>query len=64
MKKITNKSLQTALLRGAVAVSGGMCTIITSLFFDNIYGVISTIFIGAGLICLINLNEQNKHEEK
>jgi hypothetical protein len=54
MKKITNKSLQAALLRGAVLVSGGMCTAITSLFFDSIYGVIVTLFLGAGMIALID----------
>ena len=54
MKKITNKQVQTALLRGAVLVSGGICTIITSLFFEDIYGVLTTLCIGSGLICLIN----------
>jgi hypothetical protein len=54
MKKITNKSLQTALLRGAVTVSGGMCTIITSLFINDIYGVIATLCVGGGVITLIN----------
>jgi hypothetical protein len=54
MKKITNHKVQTALLRGAVAVSGGMCTIITSLFFEDIYGVLATLCIGSGIICLIN----------
>lgn len=54
MKKITNKSLQTALLRGAVAISEGMCAVITSLFINDIYGVIATLCIGSGLICLIN----------
>jgi hypothetical protein len=54
MKKIVNKKVQTALLRGAVAISGGMCTIITSLFIEDIYGVLTTLFAGAGLICLIN----------
>lgn len=67
MKRITNKSLQAALLRGAVLVSGGLATAIISLFFDNIYGVVVTIFLGAGMIALIdetitnNLN--NKHYE-
>lgn len=54
MKKISSRKLQTALLRGAVLVSGGMCTIITSLFFEDIYGVLATLCIGSGLICLIN----------
>ena len=54
MKKITNKSLQTALLRGAVIVSGCMLTGITALFFNNIYGVVTTLFLGAGMIALID----------
>lgn len=54
MKKITNKSLQTALLRGAVAVSGSLCTAMTALFFDSIYGVVVTLFLGAGMIALID----------
>jgi hypothetical protein len=54
MKKITNKSLQAALLRGAVLVSGCMCTTITSLFFDSIYGVAVTLCLGAATIALID----------
>ena len=54
MKRINNKSLQTALLREAVAVSGCMATAITSLFFDSIYGVAVTLFLGAGMIALID----------
>ena len=54
MKKIINKSLQAALLRGAVLVSGCMATATTSLFFDNIYGVVVTLFLGAGMTALID----------
>ena len=54
MKKITNKQVQTALLRGAVLVSGGMMAIIISLFINDIYGVIATLMIGGGLITTIN----------
>lgn len=54
MKKITNKSLQTALLRGAVAVSGGIATILTALFIEDIYGSIATLMVGGGVITLIN----------
>lgn len=54
MKRITNKQLQAALLRGAVLVSGSMATIITALFFDSIYGVAVTLFLGAGMIALID----------
>lgn len=54
MKKITNSKIQTALLRGAVLVSGCMATAITSLFFDSIYGVLTTLFLGAAVIALID----------
>ncbi len=54
MKKITNSKLQTALLRGAVLVSGCTATAITSLFFEDIYGILTTLFLGAGMIALID----------
>ncbi|MBO7444323.1 MAG: hypothetical protein J6T69_05850 [Methanobrevibacter sp.] len=54
MKKIVNKSLQTALLRGAVAVSGSTCTAVTALFFVDIYAVLTTLCLGAGMIALID----------
>lgn len=54
MKRITNKSLQTVLLRGAVLVSGCMATAIASLFSDSIYGVVVTLCLGAGMIALID----------
>lgn len=54
MKRITSKSLQAALLRGAVAVSGSMATIITALFSNSIYGVVVALFLGAGMIALID----------
>ena len=54
MKKINSHKLQTALLRGAVAVSGCIATAIASLFFDSIYGVVVTLCLGAGMIALID----------
>lgn len=54
MKKIVNKKVQTALLRGAVLVSGCVATTTTALFFEDIYGVLATLCVGAGLITLIN----------
>ena len=54
MKKISSRKLQTALLRGAVLVSGGMCTVITALFLNDIYGSIATLMVGGGVITLIN----------
>lgn len=54
MKKIVNKKVQTALLRGAVTVSGCVATLCVALFLNDIYGVIATLCIGSGLICLVN----------
>jgi hypothetical protein len=58
MKKITNSKIQTALLRGAVLLSGSMLTGITALFIDDFYGVITLLVIGAGIVCI--LDEQIK----
>lgn len=54
MKKITNSKVQTALLRGAVIVSGSMLTGIAALFADDFYEVITLLAIGAGIICIID----------
>ena len=54
MKKVTTKLLQTALLRGAVAVSGSTATAVTALFIKNIYGVLTTLFLGAAIVVLID----------
>ena len=62
MKKITNKSLQTALLRGAVLVSGSVLTGITALFADDFYGVITLLVAGAGIVCITD--EQIKANSK
>lgn len=54
MKKITNSKVQTALLRGAVLLSGSMLTGITALFLDDFYGAITLLVIGAGIVCIID----------
>lgn len=64
MKKITNSKIQAALLRGAVLVSGGLATVVTSLFFDSIYGVVDTLFLGAGMIALIDETITNNLNKK
>jgi hypothetical protein len=64
MKKITIKSLQTALLRGAALASGCMLTGITALFFNDIYGVIATLLLGAGMIVLIDETITNNLNKK
>ena len=64
MKKITNFKIQTALLRGAVLVSGGLATAVASLFFNSIYGVVATLFLGAGMIALIDEAVTNNLNKK
>jgi len=54
MKKITSSKVQTALLRGAVMVSGCMATAIASVFSDSIYGAVVTLMVEAGMIALID----------
>lgn len=54
MKRITNSKVQTALLRGAVLVSGSTLTGVTALFIDDFYGVITLLVVGAGIICIID----------
>ena len=64
MKKITNFKIQTVLLRGAVLVSGGLATVVASLFFNSIYGVVATLFLGAGMIALIDEAVTNNLNKK
>lgn len=54
MKRIQNKNLAMALLRGAVLVSGSTLTGVTALFIDDFYGVITLLVVGAGIICIID----------
>ena len=54
MKRITNHKLQTALLRGAVLVSGCTATAVTSLFFEDIYAVLTALVLGAAFVVLID----------
>lgn len=54
MKKITNKKFASALLRGAVAVSGITCTLTVMLFINSWYGIIAVAFVGAGIVTLMD----------
>jgi hypothetical protein len=53
MKKITNKKLQAALLRGAVLLAGSVCTICAMVFCESIYGFILTTFVGGGITAAV-----------
>lgn len=46
MKRITNKKLQAALLRGAVLLSGGMLTVIAMTFCNSIGSMTAILSIG------------------
>ena len=54
MKKITNRKLQTALLRGAVLLSGCMATVMVTLFCNTLSDVILSLILGATIIALID----------
>lgn len=54
MKKITNKSLQAALLRGAVLVSGSMATVMVALFCNTLSGVVLSLILGTVVTVLID----------
>lgn len=64
MKKIISHKLQTALLRGAVVVSGCILTGIIALFFNSIYGVAVTLFLGASITALIDETITNNINSK
>jgi hypothetical protein len=59
MKKILNKSLQTALLRGAVMLSGGTLAGVLAVFSNSIYGVIMSVLIVAGFTACIDESIKN-----
>jgi hypothetical protein len=59
MKKILNKSLQTALLRGAVMLSGGTLAGVLAVFSNSIYGVIMSVLIVAGFTARIDESIKN-----
>ena len=53
MKKINNK-LAMALLRGAVALSGIMATMIIVLFTENLKSCMLTLLIGVSTVVLVD----------
>jgi hypothetical protein len=59
MKKILNKSLQTALLRGAVMLSGGTLAGVLAVFSNSIYGVAVSIIIVAGITAVVDESIKN-----
>ena len=54
MKKITNRKLQTALLRGAVLLSGGMATVMVALLCNTLSGVVLSLILGTVVTVLID----------
>lgn len=54
MKKVINKKMQTALLKGAVMLVGSVCILNAALFIDDVYGAITAIMVGSGVIMLIS----------
>lgn len=62
MKRITNKKLQTALLRGAVLLSGCMATVTAMLFCETIGSLAAILTLGVVCTTLIDnyISENNK----
>ena len=62
MKKITNKSLQTALLKGAVLVSGTLCTICAMVFADTFSGLLAVALSGGIVMSILceHIEQLNK----
>ncbi len=54
MKKINSHKLQTALLRGAVLLSGGMTTVMVALFCNTLSGVVLSLILGTVVTVLID----------
>ena len=59
MKKIKNKNLASALLRGAVAVSGTMCTTVAMLFTDSWSGFFGIALLGGITVTLLTNSINN-----
>lgn len=53
MKKINSHKLQTALLRGAVLLSGGMATVMVALFCSTLSGVVLSLILGTVVTVII-----------
>lgn len=64
MKRITNKKLQAALLRGAVLLSGGMMTVVAMTFCDSISSMAAVLSIGSIIITLADNNIQKYGKEE
>lgn len=62
MRKITNKSLQTVLLRGAVLVSGTLCTICAMAFAGTFSGLLAIALSGGIVMSLFceHIEQLNK----
>ena len=45
-------------------MSGSTCTSVTALFFNNIYGVVVTLFLGAAIVVLIDEQIGNNLKNK
>lgn len=56
MKRIQNKSLAMALLRGAVALSGLMATVCVALFMESWNSLFAVSLLGITVVVLIDEN--------
>lgn len=58
MKKISNKQLQAAILRGAVAVSGCTFTAFAAIMNDKFW--FATMLLGAMVVTVVDNNLKSK----
>ena len=61
MKRITNKSLATALLRGAVALSGLMATMTFALFTESWNSLFAVSLTGLTITVLLDETIKSKY---
>lgn len=61
MKRITNKNLAMALLRGAVALSGLMATVCTALFCESWNSLFAVSLAGLAAVVLLDETIKSNH---
>lgn len=61
MKRITNKSLAMALLRGAVALSGLMATVCVALFCESWNSMFAVSLAGLTITVLLDETIKSNH---
>lgn len=60
------KTVLTALLVGAVAITMGILVVIAAVYCDSVYGFLVVIMIGSSIISLVinSLTDKDNYEKK